>query len=181
MELEVWKPVRGFEDYYEVSNFGRVRSLEREVRNTLKSCRVVKGRILSLNYRKGKYVTVGLSKDQVVKTFSVHTLVAEAFIREVPKGMCVNHINADKHDNYVSNLEIVTYSENIKHAHRLGLNYSPCLRGEDSGKSYFKEADVLKIRKMREEGNTFKVIANTFNCSISTISNIVYKKTWNHI
>jgi hypothetical protein len=181
MNNEIWKPVLGYENFYQVSNFGRVKSLEREVRNTNKSKRLVKSRILKPYTEIGRYKTVMLSVSDVKKTAPIHRLVVEAFIKPIKKGLVVNHLDGNKHNNNLSNLEITTYSENNKHAHRLGLNYAPNLKGEDSGRSYFTNDQVLEIRQMRLNGSTFSQIADCFGCSISTIANIVYRRTWKHI
>lgn len=181
MKNEIWKPVLGYEGIYEVSNLGRVKSNEREVKNSNNSTRLIKSKILKPYTKEGRYKTVNLSINDLKKTQPIHRLVVEAFIKKIKKGLVVNHIDGDKHNNNLSNLEITTYSENNKHAHKLGLNYPPKLKGEDSGKTYFSEDDVLKIRELRGKGLTFNEISKEFNCSISTIANIVYRRTWKHI
>ena len=104
MEEEIWKPIKEFEGYYEVSNIGRVRSLNYK--------RTGKEKILkNIEDYKG-YLEVGLTKNGKRKQFKVHRLVAEAFIPNPENKPCIDHINTVKSDNRVENLRWVTYKEN---------------------------------------------------------------------
>ena len=104
MEEEIWKPIKDFEGYYEVSNIGRVRSLNYK--------RTGKGKILkNIEDYKG-YLEVGLTKNGKRKQFKIHRLVAEAFIPNPENKPCIDHINTVKSDNRVENLRWVTYKEN---------------------------------------------------------------------
>lgn len=116
--MEIWKPVKGYENYYEVSSEGRVRSVDHYVRAGLKHNSFVKkkGHLLKQNAKRNGYLTVDLCKDNRTKTISVHRLVAIAFLEPVEGKNFVNHINLNKHDNRVENLEWCTSSENAKHA-----------------------------------------------------------------
>jgi len=109
-ELEIWKDIPGYEGLYQVSNLGRVKSLDREVSNG-KSTRLIKQRILKLcNDGKG-YKVVNLSKCCKVKTFAIHQLVAVAFLNHKPSGYngyIVDHINNNKNDNRLVNLQLTT-------------------------------------------------------------------------
>lgn len=101
---EKWKPVVGFEGKYEVSDLGNVRSI-----NYL---RTGKTKILSPGINRG-YLHVVLWKDGKGKHYYVHNLVVTVFKGPIPPGMQVNHINEDKTDNRLSNLEVVTHKENL--------------------------------------------------------------------
>lgn len=114
MEVE-WKPVVGYEGLYEVSNDGRVRGVSR-VRNGVKTS----GMELRQNMSQ-RYLKVKLYKDGSHRTLVVHRLVAKAFIPNPENKPQVNHINGDRTDNSVTNLEWCTASENQKHAFRTGL------------------------------------------------------------
>ena len=104
MEEEIWKPIKEFEGYYEVSNMGRVRSLNYK--------RTGKKKILkNIEDYKG-YLEVGLTKNGKRKQFKVHRLVAKAFIPNPENKPCIDHINTIKSDNRVENLRWVTYKEN---------------------------------------------------------------------
>lgn len=107
---EIWKPVLGYEGLYQVSNLGRVKSVATSGPGIGKG----KGRkdvIISVEKRNG-YLSFGLSKNGKVKTGLVHRLVWEAFNGPIPEGMQVNHINEDKTDNRLQNLNLMTPKEN---------------------------------------------------------------------
>jgi hypothetical protein len=122
MQKEIWKEIEGYEGYYQISNFGRVRSVDRLIPfkgrpRKHKGC-VIKG---SLSGRNRDYVTVILKKRGECKNFNVHRLVAIHFIPNPDNKPTVNHKNGNKQDNSVSNLEWATYKENINHAQKMGL------------------------------------------------------------
>ncbi len=118
--MEVWKAITEYEDLYEVSNQGRIRSLSRTVpckggtRNTT-------GKIRKTFLNRRGYLVTTLSKQNKLKTFTVHQLVAQAFIPDFVRGTELNHIDGNKENNQVSNLEISNPSHNQLHAVRTGL------------------------------------------------------------
>lgn len=125
--MEIWKDIKDYEDCYEVSNMGRVRRKPGYVKSGIKhnEKRFVKGRILKQNLKRNGYLTVDLSKNYIVKTKSVHRLVAMAFIEnDNPEKTYVNHKNCNKQDNRVENLEWCTAKENSEHANKNNL-YAP--------------------------------------------------------
>lgn len=113
---EVWKPIWGYTGLYEVSNLGRVRSLDRIASDG----RRVKGRVLRVYYRPGHYGSVMLSKAGVEKRFEIHGLVARAFLGPRPKGKLVLHGELGQHNDSVTNLRYGTYSENAFDMYRDG-------------------------------------------------------------
>ena len=117
---EIWKDIKGYEGIYQVSNLGRVKSLPRKDRKN----RIVHGRILSLDHDGGKYVTVHLHKDRKQSTRHLHRIVAETFIPNPLNKATVNHIDEDKENNTVCNLEWMTYKENAHHGTRMERCYS---------------------------------------------------------
>lgn len=119
---EIWKDVVGYEGLYQVSNFGRVKSYAHKV----KCCggyRVQPEKILT-NCFDGNYYHVTLFKNNKRHILLVHRLVAMAFIPNNESKRTVNHIDGNKLNNNVNNLEWATHSENNKHAFRIGLNHS---------------------------------------------------------
>lgn len=115
-EGEEWRAVVGFEGLYEISDHGRVRGL---TRNGPKG-RHIQGRLLKQSITQG-YPFVGL-RDSNGKFHAprIHALVARAFLGERPKGKVTNHIDHNKRNNHISNLEYITNRENIQHAARAG-------------------------------------------------------------
>lgn len=107
---EHWKDITGYEGRYQVSDRGRMRGLKGE---------------LSLQRQNSGYLVVHLYLSTVRRVYLVHRLVAEHFVAGRFDGACVNHINGFKRDNVASNLEWVTRSGNMLHAHRFGLLESP--------------------------------------------------------
>lgn len=111
-----WRPVRGFEGYYEVSSTGIVYSMARTVPDTAHGHRTIRGRVMRQVPDKNGYLVVNLHKLGVSSVLPVHRLVADAFICNLFSLPVVNHIDGDKANNTVENLEWVSYSENNIHA-----------------------------------------------------------------
>lgn len=111
---EIWKPVKDYEGYYEVSNLGRVRSLTRTIHYANGHDQIVKGKIMQPHKTKWGYMLVGLNRCGDKKRKHVHDLVAEAFLSN-PSGYTeVNHIDHNKENNNVTNLEWVTHKKNME-------------------------------------------------------------------
>ena len=114
---ECWRDIPGYNGEYKISNFGRVLSLKgsrERIRPSFKNSR-------------GYYV-ISLSKNGVHKTFKVHRLVAEAFLQNPKKLPQVNHIDGDKRNNNINNLEWATSKENIRHSIEVLGNIPACMR-----------------------------------------------------
>lgn len=132
---EVWKDVSGFEGKYQVSNLGRVRNA---------NGRLMKGSIH--NKSQYKYVVLRVNNKRYNK--HIHRLVADAFIPNTHNSPCVNHIDGNKTNNVVENLEWCTYKENTAHAIKNGLITRKKILCVDNGiiyNSVREAADILKI------------------------------------
>lgn len=116
---DIWRDIKGYEGLYQVSNTGKVKSLGHGKCSLWKEPRVMKGQKI----RSG-YLLVHLWKCGEKKYALIHRLVAEAFIVNPENKETVNHIDGNKTNNCVDNLEWNTYSENITHAFNNGLNYA---------------------------------------------------------
>jgi len=111
---EVWKDIKDYEGLYQVSSFGNVRSLDRIDCDGRKR----KGRILKPHSAK-RYLAVSLSKCSNVKKIRVHKLVAGYFIKKEKEGLVVNHIDENKHNNHIDNLEWCTQRQNVIHYYKM--------------------------------------------------------------
>jgi hypothetical protein len=121
---EIWKKIIGFRSFYEVSNYGNVRSINRIViRKTIKGFENLNytGRILKPYQDTNGYFSVRLSSNSKAKTIRVHRLVAMAFIENPENKETINHKDGNKLNNNCYNLEWATYLENNQHAVKTGL------------------------------------------------------------
>lgn len=121
---EYYVNVKGYEDLYQISNYGTVKSIThyRKCKNGNKQ--IVRGKILKVSEdRKNGYLIVSLSKNGVIKNYRVHRLVAETFIPNPEHLPQINHKDGNKQNNYIGNLEWCTCKENIHHAWKNNLNY----------------------------------------------------------
>lgn len=119
-ELEIWMPVKGYEKFYHVSNFGRVKRVEGFVTHPItgKKNKKQRERILGLGKKENWYPNFSLCKNGTKINVCVHRLVAIAFIPNPLNKPCVNHIDGNKKNNHVSNLEWVTFQENELHSYK---------------------------------------------------------------
>ena len=132
---EIWKDVKGYEGIYQVSDLGRIKRL-----TSLDSIGRRKiTRIMAVHVHNG-YVKIRLSKNSIRKNYSVHRLVAKAFIANLDAKGEVNHIDGNKTNTQVSNLEWMTSSENQLHAYRTGLDKSTTKRRND-----YRSKPVIQI------------------------------------
>ena len=114
MKNEIWKPIKGFEGFYEISNYGRVKSVKRTIRSGKGYGKhEYGGRILKHSETNG-YSRVTLCKGRLLSYFSVHRLVAEAFIPNPDNKPEIDHINTLRNDNRAVNLRWVTKIENAR-------------------------------------------------------------------
>ncbi len=118
--IEIWKPVVGYEGYYEVSLNGIVRGIERMI-VTKAGLRTFKRKILKKRINNCGYAEVRLSKNGKKATGFIHVLIAKAFLPNPYNKPQVNHLNGIKSDNCIDNLEWCTQAENMRHAFKIGL------------------------------------------------------------
>lgn len=118
---EIWKDILGYEDTYQVSSLGNIRTKEHTVATRGGGSRTIRERLKKLGYKKDRRVVTTLSQNNQLMTFSVHQLVAQAFLPSFTKGMELNHIDGNPQNNDIANLELSNPSHNQFHAVRLGL------------------------------------------------------------
>jgi hypothetical protein len=175
---ETWKPVVGFEGFYEVSSMGRVKSIARRVRGRNGHLIGHSSKLLSPGEQQSGHLCVNLSMHGKPHMRRVHTLVALAFIGPCPEGLEVNHIDGDPKNNVVSNLEYVTHKENMLHAANV-LNSFP--RGEGHHNSKMTVATVREARAMRAKGMKFQDIADRLGVTRRTAARACNGELWAHV
>lgn len=174
---EIWRPVLNYEGYYEVSNKGRVRSLRHSRKRSYKD----PIRYMKLKPSKKGYVGVSLCKNGVIGTGNyLHRVVWEAFYGPIPEGMEINHDDGDKSNCKLSNLEICTHRQNIRHAQETGLAW---IFSKGSGNGYAKldEERVRSIKRRLAAGGVQRRIAKEEKVSVGTINLIYLGRTWKHV
>ena len=196
---EEWRPVGGYEGWYSVSSLG-------SVRRDVDGKGTYAGRVLNTKIPANGYLQVGLSNERGGKqsSHSIHVLVATAFLSPRPEGYGVNHINGNKIDNRVCNLEWVTPKQNSEHAVALGLMPSGdrsssrlhpdsyprgdkhyarlrpevMARGSANGNAKLTEEIVREILNSAENRIT---LANRYGLNKETISRIRRRECWLHV
>lgn len=178
---EQWKEIEDFPNYM-ISDKGRVWSKTRVIHHKDRT-KIAKGKILKNALNSCGYFVVVLCTDGKTKTQLIHRLIAEHFIDNSLNKKCVNHIDGNKTNNKLSNLEWVTYSENNKHAYSTKLKLpSKQKLGSKHINSKIDEEDVLEIRrKHKYESLGYKKLSDEYGISISQIARIVKYKSWKHV
>ncbi len=174
MGKEIWKDIEGYEALYKVSNLGRVKSLDR-----IDSIgRHRKGKILKPSFSQG-YPYINLRIKSKTQPYRIHHLVATAFIPNPEHKPEVNHIDGNKRNNCVDNLEWVTHSENMHHASITNLFNMP--KGESHWRALLTNEEIKSIRKeyiyCGKEHN-MRFLAKKYGVSRNTIGYIVNNKTY---
>lgn len=164
LEKEIWKDIKDYEGYYQISSYGRVKSLNREV-EAGNQIRKIKERILKQIKTANGYLCVYLTKYGIDKQKLIHILVVEELIRNRKNNVQTNHIDGNKQNNYYKNLELVTPKENIIHAYKKGLT---------EGNKYGCKG--RKIKQLDLDGNLIAI-----HQSISEAARIIGNKKREHI
>lgn len=111
---EIWKDIKGYEGLYQISNLGRIKSLERKIIRQHSTTMLLKEKILKQQNMNG-YKIVRLSKNNTIKQYLVHRLVAVAFIKNPNNYKEINHKDEDKSNNKLDNLEWCSHNYNINY------------------------------------------------------------------
>ena len=173
---ETWVAIEGMEGAYEVSDLGRVRSLDRVVRHCLGGDSLRRGRILKQSCGKNGYPSVSLSASSEERTHKVHRLVATHFLpARSPDLPEVNHKDFDRTNNAVSNLEWIDREGNVRHA-RVGGRCKATTNPKRAKKLTLNA--VASIRADRIAGATLAVIGLKHGVSGSTVGKVVRGERW---
>lgn len=173
--IEMWKDIIGYEGMYQISNYGRVKSLPRFYNQWRGGKTPIKGKILKHWAINCGYLNVRLANDGNCKNFSIHRLVATHFLQKIKGKNFVNHKDSDKTNNYYKNLEWCTQKENIKHSYDNKLAKT----GSDRTQSKLSRTDVINIKKLYKK-NVFGYVevAKLFDVSPRAIYNLINNKTY---
>ena len=165
---EIWAWIENYEDDYQISNYGRAKSFKNG-----------KEKILRPLWTRNGYLKFSLCLDGEHRNFSVHVLVAKAFISNPENLPEINHLDGDKFNCHVSNLELSTRSGNNKHAFKNGLNKQK--KGGDNPKAKLTNEEATwcrKVYKPYDKKFGIKALAKIFGVTIKNMSNIVQGKTY---
>lgn len=177
---EIWKDIVGYENLYLISNYGRLKSINKFIVLRNGELRKLKERIMKPSITEYGYIRYALTKNSKRVLFRAHRLVAEAFIPNPENKPEVNHKFGDKLDNRVSQLEWATASENMRDAYDNGLIKSR--KGAKHHNSKLTDDIVLKIRDLYSKGGfSYKDLGRKFNIHYSNIGYIIQRKAWVHI
>jgi hypothetical protein len=178
---EQWRPIVGHEGFYEVSDHGRVRTVEREVEVTLRGRayrKKLRSRIMSPSRHWFGYPQVRLAVEGRPATGgAIYKFVAEAFIGPRPDGMVVRHRDGDPANCRADNLCYGTQQENMDDRAIHGTT----LRGEQIATSKLTEEQIWQIKARLEAGDKQKTIASAFDIHESTVSAINTRRLWRHV
>lgn len=171
--MEIWKEIKDLPGYY-VSNYGRVKANAITTKFG-KQVKIYPERFLNIWYSRTGYNYIDISIKGKVKRFLLHRLVATHFIPNHENKKQINHIDGDKNNNHINNLEWCTSAENLKHARDLGLNNSI---GCNNKMAKLKHSDIIEIRMSNK---LLRELASTYNVAICTISDIKNFKTYKNV
>lgn len=180
MEKEFWNDVVGYEGLYQISNLGRVKASARTFADKNGRVSRLKEKILKQSISNTGYYYVSLRKDNAAITTNVHRLIAEAFIPNPEKKRCVNHIDGDKTNNAIQNLEWVTHKENMQHAS--GANLLKYGSSRVNAKLNEEQVRFIRANSKKNGGTmTYIEIAEKFNVSPDIVGNVARRENWKHV
>ena len=165
---EIWRPIKEYRGFYEVSSLGRVRSFYGK-----------RVHLIPPKYSHG-YMYLQLWKNGKYKNARVNRLVAKAFVSNPLNKEQVNHKNLNKQDNKASNLEWCTASENKRHAIKNGITFAKPQLGEKHGMAVLTEKIVKEIRR-KSRSISSSLLARKYKVSHSAIRRVINRVTWKHI
>lgn len=176
---EEWRKSPLAPSHVEVSNLGRVRTLDRAapIEHGAKKglTQLRKGKVLSPWIGRSGYFCVSVKEGKTRKKYPVHRLIASAFCEGFDPSITVNHIDGNKLNNQSENLEWITTSENTSHQWRIGLVN---LRGENHPNSKLTTRQVNELRTRVKNGERVSLLAEEFSVSVSIIYKISTRDRW---
>lgn len=171
--IEEWRAIAGYKGYYEISDLGRIKSLERVTSDG----RVLREKIRKTANYNSRYLSISLSRDSKVEHRNLHAVVLTAFKGKCPPGREARHLDGNSANNALTNLAWGTPKENTadKRAH------GTFLRGEQCSAAKLCAADVKNIRRRFAAGEQQRSLATEYAVRQPTISKIVTRQRWGHL
>lgn len=166
------KDITGYEGLYAVTEDGKIWAYPRERSSSF-------GKWLKVCVNNAGYPYISLSKDKKHRSYTVHRLIATAYLPNPSNLPEVNHKNAVKTDNRLENLEWCTHAQNVAHAIELGLRTPAC--GEKIKIHKLNAAKIKEIRHLGKEGVTHRRIAKQFGIANSGVCAILRGRAWKHV
>lgn len=163
---EIWKDIKDFEDLYQVSNMGRVKSLERVILRNNGNPQTIKERFVKLCKNKQGYYQVSLWKNGVEKRYLLHRLIAEHFIPNPENKPCIDHINTDPTDNRIENLRWCTHKENNNNPLTIKHRSKP-RNWNIKGFNHWQSKPVAQLTK---QGELLNIYPNAYSVGIFQIN-----------
>lgn len=177
---EIWKPVLGYEGIYEISDLGRLRSVDRLVRSNYGGLKPIPGQIMACPVNERGYAVATLRRDGGKRSRVVHGLVAESFLPADPARPNINHIDGNKLNNSASNLERCTQQENVVHAYETGLTVGRH-SGETHSRAILTEAIVRQARILFSRGIPTSTAAQMLGVTRNSLRAVRRGETWKHV
>lgn len=179
--IEIWMPCPEYENVYEISNLGRLKSKAVYIQNegNFDGGYIKHIKVKNQTINRDGYMTSKLCYLGKCRRLTIHRLVAKAFIPNPDNCTQVNHIDGNKMNNNIKNLEWVTAARNVQHAWETGLMTNEHMLGSKHHNAKVTEKDVKDIRA--NKALTRKELCLKYNLSASTLADILNKKTWKHV
>ena len=174
---EEWRDIPGYPGY-QVSDQGRVRSLDRVIAHPRGGQHSRKGKVLKPWIDHWGYPKIALGT--MVRGF-VHRFVLLAFVGPAPDGHQAHHCDHDKQNNCIENLLWVTPSDNTCYAYEAGIKTAPTFKGEKHPQSKLTREEVVDIRKLVAGGHTKSSVARKFGVHNTHVGKIVRRERWGHV
>lgn len=177
---EIWKPIPGWEDLYEVSDQGRVKSLYRSFINARGHHRIYPSRLIKIagqSSKRGGYGVISLCHKGRQQTAHLHQLVASVFLGPKPKGMEVCHNDGDPTNNCAANLRYDTRASNQADRKRHGTDSI----GVNHGRAKLNEMQVRLARRLKGRKGCTLAVANHWKITDTTLRHVQAGRTWSHI
>lgn len=159
--MEIWKDIDGYEGYYQISNFGNIKSLKRKVNTRGNGFRQLNEKVIRPLMTSSGYLNVIASREQKRQTFIIHHLVAQYFLGNKPEKCVIDHIDGNKLNNHVSNLKYVSPAENSRKRYDAKLTLE-------------KAIEIRRLCKTQSQNE----IAKIYGITQTMVSRIYRNKAW---